>query len=112
MKKREKGFICKQCGNCCLTLNAHQISVGRSEVKKWRKNPDIMSRIRHLIGNIYDVWFSPVTGDEVDRYPWLRKVRGQNKYRCRIQEVKPCICANYPFDREHAERTKCQGYNL
>ena len=53
---------------------------------------------------------SPKTGDDVSRCPWLRKVRGKDQYVCRIQDVKPDLCRDYPLSREHAEETGCPGF--
>lgn len=59
---------------------------------------------------IHDIWISPKTGDDVERCPWLRKLPKQDKYICRIHDVKPEHCRNYPKSREHAEKTGCRGF--
>lgn len=59
----------------------------------------------------HDIWIHPETGDDVDRCPWLRKVRGQDRYQCRIYTLRPDICRNYPLSQEHAERTGCPGFD-
>ena len=61
-------------------------------------------------GFIYDIWISPITNDDVKRCPWLRKTPNQDKYVCRIQDVKPEICRKYPRSRKHAEETGCRGF--
>jgi len=38
---------------------------------------------------VYDIWMHPGTGDYVSSCPWLHKLPHQNKYVCRIQDVKP-----------------------
>jgi len=58
---------------------------------------------------VYDIWVSPKTGDDVDRCPWLRKLPNKDKYVCRIQDVKPEHCRNYPRSKEHANKTGCKG---
>jgi Fe-S-cluster containining protein len=60
---------------------------------------------------IYDIWISPITHDDVKRCPWLRKLPNQNKYICRIQDVKPEHCRDYPRSRKHAMKTGCRGFD-
>ena len=60
---------------------------------------------------VYDIWISPRTGDDVSRCPWLRKVPGSDKYTCRIHDVKPDRCRQYPLSRRHAEETGCKGFD-
>ena len=59
---------------------------------------------------IHDIWINPKIGDDVWRCPWLRKLPKQNKYICRIQDVKPEHCRKYPKSKEHAEETGCRGF--
>jgi Fe-S-cluster containining protein len=59
---------------------------------------------------IYDIWISPVTGEDVERCPWLRKLPNREKYICRIHEVKPRHCRAYPKSRKHANETGCRGF--
>jgi len=59
---------------------------------------------------IHDIWVNPKTGDDAWRCPWLRKLPKQDKYICRIQDVKPEHCKNYPKSWEHAEETGCKGF--
>jgi Fe-S-cluster containining protein len=47
----------------------------------------------------------------VQRCPWLRKVPGQNRYVCRIHDLKPDHCRRYPRSRRHVERTGCPGFD-
>ena len=59
---------------------------------------------------VYDIWISPKTGDDVARCPWLRKLPGKEKYACRIHDVKPVHCREYPRSREHAAETGCKEF--
>ena len=59
---------------------------------------------------IYDIWISPKTGDDVWRCPWLRKLPRQDKYICRIHDVKPEHCRKYPKSKKHAAETGCGGF--
>ena len=58
---------------------------------------------------VYDIWVNPKTRDDVDRCPWLRKIRGSDRYICRIHDLKPEHCRKYPKSRKHAEETGCRG---
>ena len=59
-----KDFTCKQCGNCCLNLNAYYTCVGEDDVRQWRKAGrfDILEWVVSLpLGDsfIHDIWFNP-----------------------------------------------------
>ena len=113
-----KGFNCKQCGNCCLNLSgAINVCATEEDIQLWEDNDrdDILDWVDaiHLSEDqvIYDIWVSPRTGDDVQRCPWLRKLPKQDKYICRIQDMKPEHCRNYPLSREHADTTGCPGFD-
>jgi len=109
-------FICKRCGNCCLNLtDAYQRSVDQSDIDMWRENlrDDILEWVDPIdCGEgvaVYDIWISPRTGEDVIRCPWLRKLPKKNEYICRIHEVKPKVCREYPKTEKHAKETGCKG---
>jgi len=111
-----KNFKCKQCGQCCLNLNdAFQTTVSDEEVALWeiKGRLDILDWVDPIpIGEgyyVYDIWVSPKTGDDVDRCPWLRKLPNKDKYICKINDIKPEHCRNYPQSKEHANKTGCRG---
>ena len=113
-----EGFSCKQCGNCCLNLSgAYSTCADEKDIELWEKQgrSDIMEWVACIpLGEdtfIYDLWLSPKTGEEVERCPWLRKLPRKNKYVCRIQDVKPRHCREYPKSRGHAEKTGCRGFD-
>lgn len=110
------GFTCKQCGNCCLNLDGFSTCASEADVRRWEAagRVDILEWVDPVNFGYhweYDIWINPRTEDDVSRCPWLRKVRGENKYTCRIHDVKPDLCRNYPLSREHAERTGCIGFD-
>ena len=113
-----KGFKCKQCGNCCLKLrDAVEICATDKDMRMWEREgrEDILEWVDPIpIGEskfVYDIWISPVTGEDVQRCPWLRKLRGKDKYFCRIHDVKPEHCRKYPKSRKHAGQTGCKGFD-
>ncbi len=117
-----KEFQCKQCGQCCLNLyDAYQTSATNEDIELWdtEGREDILEWVSFIpVGKdesgkahyVYDIWISPRTGDYVDRCPWLRKLPRKDKYICRIQEVKPSVCRNFPISREHAGKNGCRGF--
>jgi Fe-S-cluster containining protein len=82
----------------------------------WQDNArdDILAWVDPIdIGNgnyIYDVWINPNTNDDVARCPWLRKLPRKEKYICKINDVKPRVCREYPKSKSHAQRTGCRGF--
>ncbi len=113
----QDGFKCKQCGHCCLDLSdAFCTCVSEEDVQKWvdEGRDDILQWVVPIVlegEQIYDIWISPRTGDDVERCPWLRKLPGKNRYICRIHDAKPEHCRIYPQSREHAEKTGCPGFD-
>jgi Fe-S-cluster containining protein len=51
------------------------------------------------------------SGDDVKRCPLLRKLPNQEKYICRIHDLKPEHCRAYPRSRKHAQKTGCKGFD-
>ena len=113
---REAGFQCRRCGQCCLNLtDAFTACATEADVRRWEAagRDDILAWVDPIpIGDqyVYDIWVSPKTGEDVDRCPWLRKVRGADRYMCRIHDLKPEHCRQYPKSKEHAAETGCPGY--
>jgi Fe-S-cluster containining protein len=112
-----KEFQCKQCGNCCQNLSgAFDTCADEDDIEQWKNEgrDDILEWVLFIpLGPdsyIADLWFNPKTGDEAERCPWLRKLPRKNKYICRIHDVKPKHCREYPKSREHAEETGCKGF--
>jgi Fe-S-cluster containining protein len=111
------GFECKRCGNCCMNLTgAFQACASEADVRRWEEagRDDILNWVDPIaVGDtcVYDIWVNPRTGDDVARCPWLRKVRGADKYTCRIHDLKPDHCRRYPLSRKHAEETGCRGFS-
>lgn len=103
-------FECKQCGNCCLNLyDAYQTTATKRDYNKWKKlgRDDILFWVDP---DDLDIWISPRTNEYVERCPWLRKVPRENRYTCRIYDLRPKHCREYPDSREHAEETDCKGF--
>jgi len=119
------GFRCQQCGKCC-EWGGPSLSATKEDLKRWKKErrKDILKYIDFISVKVcpkckkgvltekgtciacgleakeeivvMDLWFDPATGEELERCPFLRKVRNQNKYRCMIHETKPHRCKEFP----------------
>lgn len=52
--------------------------------------------LRDLAGPEFgaDLWFSPVTGEELDKCPFLKRLG--RLYRCAIYEARPAVCQGFP----------------
>ena len=112
-----RGFKCKQCGNCCLNLyDAFSTCVSDNDIAMWQNagRHDILewvSPIQPGTHFVYDIWINPVTVDDVQRCPWLRKLPKQDKYICRIHDLKSEHCRAYPRSRKHALKKGCKGFD-
>ena len=110
-----EGFSCKQCGNCCRSLDYHD-ALTAQDVDEWKASGrhDILawvSESRTLGGeSAFHIWTDPDTGQRADPCPFLLKVPEKNRWICRIHSEKPRICRDYPVSRKHGLMTGCQGF--
>ncbi len=95
---------CNQCGKCCTKYGNGGLSASDIEFDWWETNrPDIAS---YIDGG--KLWISPITGKQMLRCPWLRKLPGQEKYICRIYYDRPDDCKQYPVDIDQMLRDGCE----
>ena len=95
---------CNQCGKCCTLYGNGGLSVTDSEIEAWEtERPDIA---RYVGGG--KIWISPVTGKQMLRCPWLRKLPGQKKYVCRIYFDRPGDCRYYPVTIDQMLNDGCE----
>jgi Fe-S-cluster containining protein len=104
---------CTQCGKCCLNYNGLKGNLGtisQKEALLWEKNrPEILRYLLPALDDkVYDVWFSPITREELMRCPWLRKLPNREKYKCRIYDIRPCVCRNYPVNVGQMKKDGCE----
>ena len=108
-------FACRQCGQCCRDLDYHA-EVTDEDVARWRAlgRDDILDWVgvtgRPDGGETYQIWVTPGANRFAAPCPFLRKVPTSNRWVCRIHDVKPRICRNYPVSRKHARMTGCPGF--
>ena len=95
---------CNQCGKCCTRYGGGDLSASAGEIDWWENHrPDIFS----YVGD-GTIWTSPVTGKQMLRCPWLRKLPKQNKYICRIYYDRPDECRHYPVNIDQMIRDECE----
>ena len=95
---------CNQCGKCCTRYGGGDLSASAGEIDWWEDNrPDIF---RYVSDG--EIWTSPITGKQMLRCPWLRKLPRQNKYVCRIYYDRPDECKHYPVNIDQMIRDGCE----
>lgn len=100
---------CTQCGRCCLKYG-DCLTASEEDVQRWeqQERDDILA----YVGLGADLWIGKLTGEEVSRCPWLRKLPGKNKYICRIHDTKPKVCKGYPVSRKQAIEDGCPSVSF
>lgn len=108
-------FRCVQCGQCCRSLN-YRDALTADDVSAWEKagRQDILrwvGRFKRPDGRTaYRIWMTPGTGRPAAICPFLQRRSSENRWICRIHDVKPGICRQYPVSRKHAVMTGCPGF--
>lgn len=104
------GFQCIQCGKCCLKYgNESLVTIGRREFNRFWDRPDVQRFCFEIMQDrLWDIWVHP---DDIPlkRCPFLRKKNNSDKYYCRIYDIRPDVCRNYPVDYDQQLRDKCEG---
>lgn len=89
---------CTNCGKCCTQLGGN-IQATADDLNRWEKEKryDILkyAYVFDFGLRFADLWISPVTGAELHRCPFIRKVKGSNKVKCEIYETRPQVCRDY-----------------
>lgn len=111
-----EGFSCRQCGQCCTSLDYHNElteedvvwwgRLGRTDILKWVRGVEQEGR-----ESAYRIWTVPGTTRIADTCPFLKKIPSENRWECLIHDVKPAICRQYPLTRKHGLMTGCPGFD-
>jgi len=110
-----ESFSCRQCGKCCQTLDYHN-EVTADDVARWQRTgrTDIMDWVgvfqKDGRNAVYRIWIKPGTREFAEVCPFLQKKPHKNQWFCRIHDVKPRICRQYPVSKKHAIMTGCPGF--
>jgi Fe-S-cluster containining protein len=95
---------CNQCGKCCINYSDGGLSATTSEIDYWEAfRPEIAEYV-----SAGKIWMSPVTGQQLDRCPWLQTLPGLNKYGCSIYHDRPDDCRHYPVTIEQMVNDECE----
>jgi len=107
-------FVCTRCGHCCRSLE-YKNGASRSDYQRWQNldRQDILDRVSVVRDKgqiiLCRIWIDPVTNDFTEICPWLEKIPDRNEYRCKIHDLRPRVCRQYPGSRKHARLTGCKG---
>ena len=107
-------FQCRQCGNCCQNLKYHN-ACSENDYKQWEAlgRKDILEKVIIITSDNqrpqYKIWKEPGTSRFYQKCPWLQPSSIKARYECRIHDVKPEFCRQYPLTRKHAMMTGCKG---
>lgn len=97
---------CNQCGKCCIKYGDGALYATPEEIEMWELfQPHIYQYVK---GN--DIWFSPDTGAQLNRCPFLKKEpnQGKEKYTCTIYLSRPEDCRHYPSNVSEMIRDECE----
>ncbi|MCG6879945.1 MAG: YkgJ family cysteine cluster protein [Deltaproteobacteria bacterium] len=110
-----ENFNCRQCGSCCRFLEyrnevtpddvAQWRAAGRKDILKW---VDEIRLKNHTLS--FRTWVNPITGEQTQGCPFLREGSQSGRWICRIHDVKPAICRQFPLSRKHAVMSGCRGF--
>ena len=108
-------FNCRQCGSCCRFLE-YRNEITSGDVARWRAagRKDILKwvdeiRLKNHTSS-FRVWVNPITGEQTQGCPFLREESPNGRWICRIHDVKPAICRQFPLSRKHAVMSGCRGF--
>ncbi len=95
---------CNQCGKCCINYSNGGLTASQQDLEGWEIfKPEIARYVRN--GKL---WFSPQTGEQLTRCPWLVQLEDPAKYGCSIYEDRPEDCRHYPVTVEDMLKDKCE----
>ena len=97
---------CNQCGKCCIKYGDGALSATAAEIDMWELfEPHIYQYVKDN-----EIWFSPDTGIQLTRCPFLEIEPGQGKekYTCSIYPSRPEDCRHYPSNIAEMVRDECE----
>ncbi|MFH0861461.1 MAG: YkgJ family cysteine cluster protein [Candidatus Altiarchaeota archaeon] len=130
MKENIKKFVCSRCGDCCRYWGG-MASATDNDLRRWMLGgrKDILqyvelgivadNGIKFIRGDEWDgsdnrvianMFISPRTKKEMINCPFLIKETKKRTYKCKINDTKPDICREFPFDDLGGSRTDEGAY--
>ena len=110
-----EGFLCKQCGRCCLHLDGFSTSAYPEDVARWRAEgrEDILEwvDIFYYCGQEggYDIWISPVTGEGVPGAPGCGNILRKRNIIAASTTPSPSIAGITPSKKSRLWSTGVRG---
>lgn len=95
---------CNQCGKCCIKYSDGGLSASAEEIKYW----DIFNPSIYKYVHDGKIWFDPITEQQIEICPWLRKDPNLNVYTCDIYYDRPDDCKFYPVTIEQMIIDECE----
>ena len=98
--KLPPGSPCTNCGRCCTNSNyMGSLMADGEDILRWqREGRDDILRFAAILGDrddpYADLWIDE-NGNERERCPFVRKLKGQSRYLCTIYDTRPQVCRNY-----------------
>ncbi len=100
------GFACVRCGQCCRR---------EGQVRLQHREIEVIAKQLCLAVATFTADFTRLapnrSGLILTTAPGGACIFLQPDNTCRIHDVKPHICRNYPVSRKHARMTGCPGFH-
>ncbi|RBP50642.1 YkgJ family cysteine cluster protein [Arenicella xantha] len=95
---------CNSCGKCCIKYSNGGLSASDQDLELWETlRPEIFRYVRN--GNI---WMDPLTGEQIELCPWLRREPEQIQFSCAIYFDRPEDCRVYPATVSDMIKDECE----
>ena len=95
---------CNQCGKCCINYSDGGLTASTEDIEGWEVfRPEIARYVRDG-----QLWFSPETGQQITRCPWLVQLDDKPSYGCSIYEDRPEDCRHYPVTIDDMIKDECE----
>ncbi|ARN75772.1 YkgJ family cysteine cluster protein [Oceanicoccus sagamiensis] len=95
---------CNQCGKCCINYSDGGLTASSDDIAGWEVfNPEIARYVQ-----AGQLWFSPETGQQLKRCPWLVQLDDMPRYGCSIYEDRPEDCRHYPVTIDDMIKDDCE----
>lgn len=103
-------YECKQCGQCCkIFKGGFNFYPSKKDLECWEESAPWLLRYVKKIDGVYKAFFDPETGKLFEKCHFLKK--DNEKYFCKIHDVKPSVCRDTYLDKRTAEHINCKAFD-
>ena len=108
-QKQKEGFVCRQCGRCCVATD--HVCIYPEDITRWKSE----GRTKLITPEMLEEWDYFGSSGLFDnrktfRCPFLSQ-DAKDKYSCKLNQTKPSFCRLFPAGKTHAKQfCDCQGY--